>query len=67
MRIWGLRGLILFFRQASACPFSLASHGFKTVVIFLKNDSALCFGIFNGRSRGDRFIDGCDPEVRSHI
>ena len=36
MRIWGLRGLILFFRQASAGPFSLASHGFKTVVIFKK-------------------------------
>lgn len=36
MRIWGLRGLILFFRQASARPFSLASHGFKTVVIFKK-------------------------------
>ena len=36
MRIWGLRGLILFFRQASARLFSLASHGFKTVVIFKK-------------------------------
>ena len=68
MWIWGLRGLILFFRQASAGPFSFASHGFNTVVIFFKNDSALYFGIVQRTlARGDRFIDGCDREVRSHM